>query len=400
MMKKYWKLIAIALVSVLAIGMFYINSVIAASPYPEFVIKTIQGNENEINNIVLNGTYYNRSINEPIEITKDGSHYASERSFFDRLKGNPGKQMKQYQTEYRNFMRGKYPDPASFVENKDYLVYGAIEYKPITMNPGGFEFTVSILNKKNDKTTDFDMDAPNGKYLGYIDVIDVQIVGDELQLITQSYGENKMEIKLYSFNMKTNSFIGESPIMSAAQEQKENRYADISMLNGTASNEVSKYIFLNKVIREEVQLNDGSSNSKEIDNELYVYNLETREKEAVKLPKELQVQEKIFDGSTIYSMKTDENGIVVTPYNIEDKAVQAKFTIKQPQIDKDAESFKAIKGGKLYVLVHGTDENKTATLTIVSLETGKSLYQGEIVKAKPAAEFDNCSLYLGDMEIE
>ena len=56
-MKKYWQFIATITIIVLSIGTFYVTSTMSAESHPEFVIKTISGNAEEINALVFEGAY-------------------------------------------------------------------------------------------------------------------------------------------------------------------------------------------------------------------------------------------------------------------------------------------------------------------------------------------------------
>src|SRR5699024_10331431 len=72
-MQKYWKTISMMIVIVLGIGTFYIHKAVTASQYPDFIIETVSGDEAEIDNIVLQGSYKRDTIEEMVYITPDGS---------------------------------------------------------------------------------------------------------------------------------------------------------------------------------------------------------------------------------------------------------------------------------------------------------------------------------------
>ncbi|MGY0694380.1 hypothetical protein ACW2QC_16630 [Virgibacillus sp. FSP13] len=402
MMKKYWKAIAILTVIVLSIGTYYIQSAVSASQYPEFVIKKQNGDEKEIENLNVSGSLQVGSTNQNLEITADGSLYDSERSFFDRIKGTQSL-IGQLRKEHRSFMRGKGINLAAYFENEDFLAYGDVSYQISSLRPRDYDFEISVLDKKSDKTTTFTLGVPNSADINYIQVLDVQMVNDKLKVLTHNSltDYNNIEIHVYEFNVKTNGLTNDDTIISAAgQTGKKDMYTDVSLLNETDFMNAHEYAVFNKFVGEQVQLEDGTYTSKEKSNELIAYNFKTGKKKAVKLPEKIRGHKfNTFDGTSIYGFETNKNGIVVTPYNLKNQTVERKISIQISGSDDVKPSFQ-IKDGKLYALQHLTNLKTSANLVVSDLESGKSLYKGEIVKQDPAAGNDEYELSLYNVVIQ
>lgn len=111
-MKKYWKVTATLIITVLSFGIFYMNIAMSAEHLPELVIQTKTGDKEEIRDIVLEGSYTDISSNNYLssrfKLTAEGSEY-NNRSFLSEIIGQPATRIKELQEEYRSFMRGKIP---------------------------------------------------------------------------------------------------------------------------------------------------------------------------------------------------------------------------------------------------------------------------------------------------
>ncbi|WP_106495115.1 hypothetical protein [Lentibacillus sp. Marseille-P4043] len=402
MMKKYWKAIAILIVIVLSIGTYYIHSIVSASQYPEFVIKKQSGDEKEIEGLNVSGSYQVGSTYENLEITADGSLYDGERSFFDRIQGTQ-LFIGQLRKEYRSFMRGKGFNPAAYFENEDFLAYGDVSYQISSLRPRDYDFEISILDKKSDKTTTFTLGVPNSGDINYIQVLDVQMVNDKLKVLThntlQDY--NNSEFHVYEFNVDTNGLTDDDTIISAAgQSGTRKTYTDVSLLNETNVMNAHEYAILSKIEGEQVQLEDGTYTSKEKSNGLIAYNYKTGKKETIKLPEKIQGQEfHSFDGTSVYGVEMNQDGIVITPYNIKKQIIDEEISM-QLSVSNDVKPSFEIRDGKLYALQHLTNLKTTANLVVADLKSGETLYKGEIIKKDPAAGNDEYELFLSNVVIQ
>src|SRR5690625_6217164 len=88
-MKKYGKSLLIVAVIVFGIGTFYMQSALSASKYPDFKLRKLNGDEAEVEPVVIDGVYSLGSmnpINERLQLTAEGSHYSREASYVEDRK--------------------------------------------------------------------------------------------------------------------------------------------------------------------------------------------------------------------------------------------------------------------------------------------------------------------------
>ena len=75
-MKRYWKIISICFVTLIVIGTFYIQSSFATSEHLKIEFEKVNGNEDELKNIMLYGDYsgdrhYQYQLYKPLQITSE-----------------------------------------------------------------------------------------------------------------------------------------------------------------------------------------------------------------------------------------------------------------------------------------------------------------------------------------
>ncbi|WP_404451032.1 hypothetical protein LG329_11870 [Virgibacillus necropolis] len=404
-MKKYWKFTAIVAVIVLGIGTFYVNSAMSAKQYPEFIIKKQSGNAEEIKSLVLEGNYHEGgpmvNANTKLKITSDGSEYRSNTSFLDQIKGHPAPMIKELQEEYRNFMRGKGIGVDSFFENKQFVAYAEVEYEIGRLASSDYKFAISVLDKDKGSTTSFSIKVPDSSEIQHMFVDDVQIVDNKLNLITQNMvrekGRHISGKHVYTVDLSTKRIISHEAIFSIPEQQGES-FIDARLIKTNPKQAHKNLVFLkteNKVVQQAKRLEETTL-------ELISYNLETKEKEEVDLPNSLkESQVSFFDGSTIYLTSYNEKNLVVTLYNIEKNKVGNEFTVELSNIKDNMEPpIIAVKDGKLYATTHVTNLKTKASVTVIDVETGETLYEGEVIRKDPPENTDQFELYLFEMLIK
>lgn len=296
-MKKYWKFTAIIAVIVLSLGTFFVTSATSATEYPpEFVIKTTSGgDESEVKPLVLDGSYADTSsmnyVNTNLKITANGSNY-NKHSFLDQIIGQPPTFIKDLQEEYRSFMRGKSAWTDLFVENEEVLAYADVNYK----RGGSSTFTVSVLNKKDETSENFTMKVPESEKLSHIYVEDVQLVGNELNLVTQNYRYDDFsngEKHMYTIDLSSQTITNHEAIVEVPKGQNDT-YFDVQLIKTSPTN-ANEYLIL---MKKEIQLIEDSESIREevINKEFISYNMATKEKEII------NVQDLQLDSSGLSSM--------------------------------------------------------------------------------------------------
>ncbi|MFD1038229.1 hypothetical protein ACFQ3N_07370 [Virgibacillus byunsanensis] len=411
-MERYWKLISIVSVAVLTIGTFYIHSVIAAEDYPEFVITTKSGDEELINSLTLRGDYgegsRNRFVGETLQLSNEGTNYASEASFVDRWIGvmYQNEELKRLQEDYRNFMRGK-SDISAIYEDQDNVIYANAH--ATVVNSSDFSFDVATLDKNDNSTTSFELKVPDLKY-GYVYVEDVQLVDENIKIITRNYpkyqsGPNT-EFHAYTIDVSEQKIVSDEVIM-AVEENNNNRHSSINAVQQSNTTGSSNYIIFTKEVIEEAQHGDGTYTAEVIENEVIVYNIETGEQEELELPVKIsgavpENQRAAINGSTVYFNELNQEGLMITGYSLESKEIETKQTFDLEKKDNDRgmeQPLIKITEGKVFIVNRYKDLDTEATIVVAEIESGETLFEGKIEMKYPTPDQSDYSLYFYDMEI-
>ncbi|WP_112180408.1 hypothetical protein [Paraliobacillus zengyii] len=402
-MKKYWKLISTTAIIVLSIGTFYVNVALSAEQFPTFVIKTVSGDKAEIKPLVLQGYYEetNSYVSNNLTITTEGSTYMGY-TFLDQLIGQPDVMIEELQEEYRGFMRGKTTWIDLFYEDEQYLAYGDVSYKMGSMRLSDFKFDVSLLNKKDVDTNAFTLEVPNGENLEYMSVDSVQLNGNELTLITQNSilknDEYYDEKHIYTINIDDQAISSHEELYQVTQGDG-NTYTNVQLVETSPTN-TNEHIILLKT-EEEMMEEMESSRTVEMNQEIISYNLVTKERETIDVP-ELNLEENqlsFFEGSTLYFTKVAEQELVVTPYNLMDEQVGQAITL--PLSSDNEEGVQPpmimVNNGKIYVAESQMNKDLDANVVVADLNTGETLFEGQIALEDSSEEIGNYELYIHEI---
>ncbi|QKY71099.1 hypothetical protein [Lentibacillus sp. CBA3610] len=383
-MKRYWRLIAIVSVVVLTIGTFYIQSAMAANNLPDITIETVNGDEDELDSVVINGTYtVGNGMGEFVELNSDGSTYDSEQSFIEGLQTRPfNERTNQLQEDYRGFMRGKGRNTASYLETEDTLAYTEVINQSVSGPSSDMEFDISVLDKESGETLSFTVPVPNRAMYAQVLVEDVQIMDGALKVFTRNYSKDGGgEKHLYSFDIANQEINGNESLMST-ESQDQNTSIHISIVSNSDITAANQFIIFEKTKR---PITRGPENNQGIDSEqpadegtqeFIVYNLETGEQKTLDLPETLSGK-RVTDRehSTLYF--EGEGNII--HYNVETEQVTDETELP---VNGTAE-FTRIANGKVYMLTGPENQNNFQRLMILDLQSGDTLYEGEIKPEEP-----------------
>ena len=384
-MKRYWKLLAIALITVLVIGTFYIQKSIASNSYPQFVIKKVSGNENEVKNVTLQGDYsLNGYMLDDFQLTERGTNYASDRSFIERQAGwNLPSEIKRLQKEYRNFMRGKQEEVNLFYEDQSFLAYAIIPWNYSIQINGEILFHIEIYDKKSGKVTKINEVLPQNQKYDFASIYDVQIFNGKLKVVANITlnGEemNTTEIHLYTFDLNTQSLIGDDIIQAMERQKSDDINTNIYVLVNDENINQQKYVLFEKQTFKEIPYKDGFT-PEVISRELMLYNLETNKQEKITLPKELlglSIEGATLSDSTIYFYNLSESKLETIPYQIESNKIGTKQSF-DITTDEHSAPIMEIKNNRLFILHPFKDHDTNGTIKITDVDTGKVLYEGTI----------------------
>ncbi|UTR12745.1 hypothetical protein MM300_10920 [Evansella sp. LMS18] len=395
-MKKYWKVTATLIITVLSFGIFYMNIAMSAEHLPELVIQTKTGDKEEIRDIVLEGSYTDISSNNYLssrfKLTAEGSEY-NNRSFLSEIIGQPATRIKELQEEYRSFMRGKIPSETFFTENSEFLAYARADYKIDSLRSSDFTFEVSVLNKSNNSTNSFTTQVPVSEELDHIYVEEVQMIDGELHIITQNSMRNghdyTNENHIYTVDLKEQKISDHETILQVASGQDDIQ-VESHLVSRSASGAAEQLL----LVRSEYKIIDDveSHRMEQLNKELISYNLVTKEKEEINLPDTLNLEEneiRFFDGSSVYFVNKEGH---VTPYNLAEEQTGEAFDL-QLSFDLDQPPMITVQDEKLYAVNVSNTAQSNPGIVVADVQTGDTLYEGEIVLK------DDSSEAAGDFEL-
>jgi hypothetical protein len=394
-------------VLIITFGTFYVRVGISESNLPELYIKNEFGEKSEASPIVLSGSYGKGwKTNDQITITQKGSSYNSQKSFFDQLDPNIRQEkLIKLQKEERQFMRGKIAQDGFYIEN-NFIVYADKDYSYDSNNRRtGILFKIYTLDKKNNETQSFNIHAPLIGSYSDINILDVQVIGKELKIITRGSLNNEHslpEIHVYSINLVKKEVVNDSTIFKGQAE-----------INGITNNiyeasepdvtEPSNYeVFTNNVYKQTT--NEGNSSySKVISRDVIIYNLETNQLEKLKISREQlnkwnDLTRLFLQGDILYATTQDKegiNGIDVMKYNLKLQKVISEQRFSNKSLGLNTVNNYNIQNDKLYLLDTKNNHNSLPGITVVDLQTNKPIYKGRVVLKNNNKDLKNRFVNLG-----
>ncbi len=405
-MRKYWKTTAIIAVIVLSLGAFYVNSAWSAEQFPEFEIQTVSGNPQEVESLVLEGSYtdmsYMNYTSSNVKISAEGSVYNS-RSFLDQVIGNYPIVIKELQEEYRTFMRGKSSWVESFFEDDQVLAYAMVENVG-PLRSRNFSFEISVLNKENKRTNSFTVEVPDSEELNYIHVEDVQMIEDNLIIITRnnmkrnnhnSYGEHY----LYTIDLENQKISHKESILQLPKSQ-DNTYTYSRLIESSPTQANENLIF--QITEEKITEDMESTRVEEANHEIVSFNLLTKEKETLNISDLSlnQTQLSSFDG-TLYQTSIDEQELVVTPYYLGDNQADKAFRIQLPSVlGPIYQPIVTVKDGKFYAATSQMNADGNMFVVVADVTTGEELFSGQVVFKDSSKEKPKFELYLHQLFVK
>lgn len=393
MMRKYWRIIAIAAIIVVSVGTFYIQSTISANKLPQFSIEKISGDEKEIESLMLSGQYQEADspAYEYMELGLDGTLYFRQQSFFKRLEDQhyPTLQLATLYKDHRDFMRGKGWSNTIF-EDEQSIVHVDMIYR----YDDGIDnkFIISILDKKTNKKTTFDHEIKTNDANGWIDILKIQVKDDQLKVITENgkyeEGKQKNEIYSYIFDLSKQTFINEEELFQLSNEQSGDDFVSTSMLGTTGAEEADQTIVFFRDIFTQIEDEEGFIVEDSVERTLIVYNLETEAYTEIDVDDMVDYGDpQFYDDEHIYFTDIDpEKGAIVHTYSLADKEVVNTLSIEQPEGSHGPHM--EIEDGKLFLVNIYKDVKTPAYITVVDLKTEETLYQGEIVNKDIKEDFE------------
>lgn len=390
-MKRYWKIGMLVPFIVVCIGFYYIYT--ARDNYPDYYLKLQAGDQKEASTI----SFKANDTKQLLTIRSEGSEYQSELSFWESLSSGKYKspEMEKLQKEYRQFMRGK-GRLDSFYQDENVLGYVEIESKYISRDrKTDYRFIVSIYDKKAKSSATFKVEVPMEGNYPAIGMMDVQIIGQTLKLITtnsKSDGSNTAlstypEVHLYTLNLSKQTMESDKVILSGISAEA-NSIIGIEASYETDPTVQSHYaVFQKRYTRSKKDSNSNPINEV-YKKELFYYDYNSDELKAIQseaLDAILQKQDvpdiwHIKDDIWITDMGDSKEGRVIH-YNMAEKGLSKELVI-------DTKNFQVlgnwrvtlIANNRLYMVGNKKQgaSGEVPTLLIADLGKGNILYEGYI----------------------
>lgn len=386
-MKRYWKLIAIAVVVMLTIGTYYVQSAVAGNEYPEFGFEHKSGDKEEVNDLILDANYREGTPGgNPLKITAEETVYDDEQSYFDRLNGFYPAQIEKLQKENRGFMRGKEARPSQFYENESMLIYATVSSDSNSSKNGDFEFDIEMLEKDSNETTAFKLGVPGSENIQSMHVNDIQVVNGEMKIITRNFSgmdptgfNTQEEVHVYDVDVANQKIMNDETIL-AKPEQNNADVAHSTIINNDAGSAGStEFMLVNFDYMKNVGQGDGISYSEQTGSEIIAFNLETNEQEQLDLPAELQESSHTaaLNDSTVYFSMVTDNGIEISAFSMDSQDIERRISIDQLEAAAGGPHIK-IEDDKMYLTSFYKDNHVQATILVIDLNSGDVLYEGTI----------------------
>lgn len=392
-MKRYWKTLLISVISVLAIGFYYIQVTLAAKGDYSYKIVTTSGNESEIENIRLNASYQrNYRSGDALEITKDGTETLTEN--WSGLSGllNPGVSdvVRTYIQDYRQFMRGKKQLAENYFEDETRLVYANFQGQYQIVSGNLITMQLAILDKKTENHFSFEVEVPtHGNYFD-MGVRDVFMQDGMIKILAYSSlvggGE---EWRIYTVDVESETLQKDELLVKMAAEKGVESNLSMYQNDNEALNDHYYFYTITKYKR-----NEYGPPGKLLSNQQFVYNKLKQEGEEIVIPAELKPETAMifFYGGQLFIPIFSAEGIELNHYSIDMKQWEEPLHFDFPLTMNDKESpVIQLMDEKIYVVNRAADQH---VFYIGDLRTGKSLYEGKIASGTNDPHLSNGKFYI------
>lgn len=412
-MKRYVKLIIIAVVILLSIGVYYIQPMFSADERPEFKIIANSGDETLSENMVLKG-YYSENvmlgmgIGDDIKITPKGTTYYSDSSnrFQSQLSGSDYEKINQLQEDYRSFMRGKEPSLANFFEDDTLLAYAELttnNYSSVTEDE---EFKIEVLNKKTNKESSFSVDLPKGTNYSYMYIEDIEVANNQLIIVTNGYSlnnENEQdEHHFYSISLPNEKIEKDESLQLDLVNLDGKQIQYVELLSGMNTVQTSKFL----VYRVEIGDEQSETELYEATYELIGVNIESGEQFLIDLSDEVgnQALSSAFsiEKDILYFYKKNKETITIYTYSLEQKELREMETAELYEAQKTAlkeEITLSVHNGTAFFVNNDKIKGKDQQIMAFDLESGKAVFEGSLIETKKQSA-TNSELYLYEVNFQ
>ncbi|MFL2106309.1 hypothetical protein [Desemzia sp. FAM 23991] len=393
-MKKYWKVIALVLFSVITISSFYVQKALANTTSPEYTIETRSGDATYIKDMILSGDVNNEENMywDFVQISTEGTKASEDFSFNEQLDYiyTYSPEIQTMYHEHPSFLRDKsvsanlyYEDEASIVFVDTYTEDYNLPYE---------QMEIALLDKKTNDETQMIVDIPEYEKYDDIYIENVQKSGEEVMVFTVNYFDDQQyaELHVYRVDLATGTVIEDQIIQPAAGETGAD-YSSILLntLTGPHDSKEERYMIYESSLKDEQDVDTDEIL-------LSAYDTASGNLKELTVPNELKelplYPAMTVHESSIYYTNAVENGFEVSRFDIEANEVAETQFVSLPsevmtnftsQTYYEEEAFSTYIDENVIYYVSAVKENSGQDIAIVAADfnTGKVLYDGKIIDA-------------------
>lgn len=395
-MGKYWKTSLISFVIVLTVGTLYFQVAKANKMDVAIQIETTSGNEDEIENLQLQGYYYEdeNALGHSFNLTKDGATELSYPSFTETLMTPPGSPlMKEYTKKYRSFMRGKEMNELKFFEDENRIIYVDFddeERKTIQGNP--LTLKIDILDKTNDNPSSFEVVLLAQASYEWINIEDVYVENGKIKVFTKGYLLNYEGEEFRVFTIDENKKDVQQKLIISKVEDKMTSNNISQLLNKQSLQNIDYSVYMESHF---IPKPDSPYDEQElVPDKLIIFNNSTDEVKEWLVPDELKpyVNGIVFHHSSLIVVVPSEASLDIHRYQIEQNQWESPVKLDNANLSGEETLSVRQMDDKLYVFNQYSNNNIVA---IIDLTTDKVLYEGKIIVEKDGKRVSdyNLSIY-------
>ncbi|MFC4601269.1 hypothetical protein [Cohnella hongkongensis] len=187
-MKRYILSMALGVFAVGSIGSYYASG--TEGDAPRYQLVTLEGDAEQAASMRISGAYVGGVGSKALQLTVEGTEYDLTQSFYDKYLKDRSyltrqfEDMREIKREHRDFMRARH-NVNSFYRDSEWLIYAdAALYGPHSAHDRKLELRLDLLEEATGRVTKHRV-MLEGKPLNWIQVEDVQRIGDEVHLLAR-----------------------------------------------------------------------------------------------------------------------------------------------------------------------------------------------------------------------
>lgn len=410
-MKRYWKLMSLMFVIIVIFSSFYIDLGMSSDANPQIILKHESGDINEISNMTIYGSYYERYEWDNFIVNVNDTTFFSNLSYF-QLMENPYEHadIKRLKKQYRQFMRGKDTFSHHFYEDEKLLAHVDLDWKTsFGYYQMPYALSIDVFHKDSELRETLHINIPDANKYSHILIDGIHVEAGEAFVFTTNMmmehelEQEHIEVHMYQMDLQTEKLLQDHIVESIVHEVLEGNHGwiDIFPIGHETIQPQRHLIYMTKL--EEISMTEQEEAGISIpETKLFAYDLLSKEKIAFELPSEIKdnVELASYNGDNLlYLGQLTGNQFEILVYDI------TKAELKDVQLFDTMDSLEYIlakvKDDKAYVIVGTNQPSKTLVSIVVrDLTTGEDLYIGTLLTDTKAKHVDEFSVYIDELVIE